>query len=97
MVRSSDKPYIVHTFTCHYREPDMHAPWSWKFKWEQNTISSFKSGHSGGGAKGHNYVQGAAGGTSKKASQMSASVKYGNRRKQAQKGSIICPRYIASQ
>lgn len=52
----------------------MHVPWSWKFKWEQNTISSFKSGHSGEDAKGHNYVQGAAGGTSRKASQMSASV-----------------------
>lgn len=97
MVRSSDKPYIVHTFTCPYRECDMYEPWSWKFKWEQNTISSFKSGHSGGDAKGHNYVQGAAEGTSRKASQMSGSVKYGNRRKQAQKRSIICPRYVASQ
>ena len=57
---SGDEPYIVHTFTCPYRECDMYEPWSWKFKWEQNTISSFKSGHSGGDAKGHNYVQGAA-------------------------------------
>lgn len=63
----------------------MYEPWVLKFKWEQNTISSFKSGHSGGDAKGHNYVQGAAEGTSRKASQMSGSVKYGNRRKQAQK------------